>query len=103
MGVDSSTKVTVWPPELVPDVATAESDESRRGVKYVGPGDRRTPGLPNLIQHRYHLKVGTHFRRANVKIVPVWKHMSLCALMDSGHDVFFTHDAGVCHAIHTNT
>ena len=38
MGVDSGAEVTVWPPEMFLEVATVESNESRRGGKFVGPG-----------------------------------------------------------------
>ena len=37
MDLDSGAEVTVWPPELFPQVATQESPESRRGVKYLDP------------------------------------------------------------------
>ena len=49
MGVDSGAQVIVWPPELFPEVAAVESQESRRGVKYVGLGDNTTPTLSNLV------------------------------------------------------
>ena len=40
--MDSGAEVTVWPPELFPEVPTVESDDSRRGVMYFGPGDKVT-------------------------------------------------------------
>ena len=48
LGSDRGAEVTVWPPELFPDVATLESDETRRGLRYFGPGDKATPTLPNI-------------------------------------------------------
>ena len=40
VGIDSGAEITVWPPELAPETPTEESDESRLGVKYYGPGTR---------------------------------------------------------------
>ena len=49
MGVDSGAEVTVWPPNPFPEVATVESEESRRGVKYFGLGaKKKKPTLPKL-------------------------------------------------------
>ena len=48
MDVDSGAEFIVWPPELLPEVATIGSAQSRRGVKYFGPGDKITPTLPIL-------------------------------------------------------
>ncbi|CAK0871008.1 unnamed protein product [Prorocentrum cordatum] len=95
MGLDSGAEVTVWPPELFPQVATEESPESRRGVKYFGPGDRETPSLPNLGRRRYDLR-----RSANVNVVPVRKPLlAMCSMMDAGHDLHFK-CGGRCYAKH---
>eukprot|EP00973_Karenia_brevis_P016596 2272053-Karenia_brevis.AAC.1 len=40
-GLDSGAKVTVRPPELLPEVPTMENKDSRAGVKYFGPGDKK--------------------------------------------------------------
>ena len=42
VGIDSGAEITVWPPELAPETPTEESDESRLGAKYFGPGDKRS-------------------------------------------------------------
>ena len=103
MGLDSGAEVTVWPPELFPQVATEESPESRRGVKYFGPGDRETPSLPNLGRRRYDLKIGDLKRSANVNVVPVRKPLlAMCSVMDAGHDLHFE-CGGRCYAKHTRT
>ena len=68
MDVDSGAEVTVWPPELVPGIATVESDESRQGVKYFEPGDDITPRLPTLDKRQYSLKVGHLLTEASVDI-----------------------------------
>ena len=47
-GVDSVAEGFIGRPQFSPDVATVESEESRRGVRYFGPGDNMTPALPNL-------------------------------------------------------
>ena len=78
-------------PELFPDVARVESEESRRGVKYFGPKDTTTPSLLNLGKRQYSLKVG---HLANVIVV------SLVTSDEQRMHVYFTHDAG-CYAIHT--
>ena len=53
--------------------STVEPDESRRGVKYFGPGDRITPTLPNVGKRRHSLKVGHLLRTATGHGVPVRK------------------------------
>ena len=103
MDADSGAEPTVWPPELFPEVATAESEESRRGVKYFRPGDTIAPTLPNLGMRQYSLKVDHLLRKASVNILPVRKPLSaLCSLIVTGLNVYFTHNVG-CYAIHTNT
>ncbi|CAK0868056.1 unnamed protein product, partial [Prorocentrum cordatum] len=57
IGLDSGAEITVWPPELVPEVPTKDSPESRRGVKYYGPGDTVAPSLPNLGKRVYELDI----------------------------------------------
>ena len=65
-------------------VATVESEESSRGVKHFGPGDKITPTLPSLGKRQYSLKVGHLFRKANVDHVPARKPLlALCSLMDA--------------------
>ena len=76
---------------------------SRRGVKYFGLGSKITSTLPNLGKRQQSLKFGHLLRKASGNLVPVWNPLlALCSLMDSGHDVYFTHHAGCC-AIHTKT
>ena len=98
--MDSGAEVTVWLP-VVSMSCTVESEESRRGVKYFEPGDNITPRLPNLDKRQHSLKVGHLLREASVDIVPVRNLLAaMCSLMEWGHDVYFTYDAG-CYAIHT--
>ena len=90
--MESGAEATAPPPDLFPEVATVASDASRRGVKYFAP---------NLGKRRYGLKVRYLVRTAHAHIVPVWKSsLALCSPMDSGHDVYFNHDAGG-YAVHT--
>ena len=56
-----------------------------------------------MAKRQYSLNVGHLLRKANVSVVPVRIPLSaLCSLMDSGHDVYFTHDVG-CHAFTQKT
>ena len=64
MGVDIGVVATVWLPELFPEVATVESEELRRDVKYLEPGHKSTPTLPNPGKRQYSLTVGHLFRKA---------------------------------------
>ena len=103
IGLDSGAEITVWPPGLHPGVPTQETSESRRGVKYYGPGDTKEPSLPNLGKRKYQLKIGELTRVANANIVPVRRPLlAMCNLIDSGHDVHFIHD-GRCFARHIVT
>ena len=53
MGVGSGAAVSVWLPELFPEFATVEPEESRQGAKYFGPRDTITPTLHNLGTRQY--------------------------------------------------
>ena len=87
-GIDSSAEITVWPPELAPETPTEESDESRLGVKYFGPGDKNGPTLVNHGRRRYVVKVGGLER---ILKAPVRKPLlAVCDLLATGHDVHFT-------------
>ena len=100
MGVDSGAEVTVWPPELFPEVATVESEESRRGMRYFGQ-ETKSHQHVSILANVNSLKVGHLLRNANVNVVPVQKPLlALCSL--SGHDVYFARDAG-CSVIRTET
>jgi hypothetical protein len=90
IGLDSGAEITVWPPELVLEIPTEDSPESRRGVKYYCPGGTVAPSLPNLGERVYESDIGGVRRHANVQIVPVRKPLSAqCDFEDHGHDVFF--------------
>ena len=58
IGLDSGAEISVWPPELCPDVETQQSDASRSGRKYYAPGDNVLPSLPDLCSRSYRLKMG---------------------------------------------
>ena len=89
LGLDSGAELTVWPPGLAPEVDALPSVESIRGVKYYGPGDTKSPSLPNLGRRRYGLDIGGFRRHANVNIVPVRKPLlAMCDLEDHGRDVY---------------
>ena len=51
---------------MFPEITTVESEESRRGVTYFGPGDNITSTLPTLGKRQHSLKVGHLLRQANV-------------------------------------
>ena len=90
LGLDSGAEVTVWPPDLYPQVITQENASSRKGIKYFGPGDTKHPTLPDLGSRRYELDIGGVKRFANVHVAPVRKPLlALCDLEDHGHDIFF--------------
>jgi len=89
LGLDSGAEITVWPPDLIPEVKTVPSPESIRGVKYYGPGDTSAPSLPNMGRRRYELDIGGLRRHANVHVVPVRKPLlAMCDLEDHGHDIY---------------
>ena len=68
---------------------TLPSAESVRGVKYYGPGDAKSPSLPNLGRRRYELDIGGLRRHANVNVAPVRKPLlAMCDLEDHGHDIY---------------
>ena len=91
VGIDSGAEITVWPPELAPETPTEESDESRLGVKYFGPGDKNGPTLVNHGRRRYVVKVGGFERILKAHVVPVRKPLlAVCDLLATGHDVHFT-------------
>ena len=91
VGIDSGAEITVWPPELAPETPTEESDESRVGVKYFGPGDKNGPTLVNHGRRRYVVKVGGLERILKAHVVPVRKPLlAVCDLLATGHDVHFT-------------
>ena len=91
VGMDSGAEITVWPPELAPETPTEESDESRLGVKYFGPGDKNGPTLVNHGRRRYVVKVGGLERILKAHVVPVRKPLlAVCDLLATGHDVHFT-------------
>ena len=71
VGIDSGAEVTVWPPELALDMPTEESEESRSGVKYFGPGDKNGPTLVNHGRPRYTITVGGMKRILKAHVVPV--------------------------------
>ena len=54
---------------MFPEITTVESEESRRGVTYCGPGDNITSTLPTLGKRQHSLKVGHLLRQANVDTV----------------------------------
>ena len=91
VGIDSGAEITVWPPEIAPETPTEESDESRLGVKYFGPGDKNGPTLVNHGRRRYVVKVGGLERILKAHVVPVRKPLlAVCDLLATGHDVHFT-------------
>ena len=54
---------------MFPEIATVESEGSRRGVTYFGPGDNITSTLTNLGKRQHSVKVGRLLRQANVHTV----------------------------------
>ena len=46
MEVDNGAEVIVWPPDLFPEGATVEADESRRGAKFFGWRDKTHRHFP---------------------------------------------------------
>ena len=91
VGIDSGAEITVWPPEIAPETPTEESDESRLGVKYFGPGDKNGPTLVNHGRRRYVVKVGGLERILKAHVVPVRRpQLAVCDLLATGHDVHFT-------------
>jgi len=100
IGVDSGAEISVWPPELVPEVPIQDSPQ--KGIKYYGPGDVNGPTLENLGQRKYQLMMGTVKRVAKMNIVKVRKPLiALCDIIDHGHDVYFVD--GVAWARHRAT
>ena len=84
-------EITVWPPEIAPETPTEESDESRLGVKYFGPGDKNCPTRVNHGRRRDVVKVGGLERILKAHVVPVRKPLlAVCDLLATGHDVHFT-------------
>ena len=73
MGVDSVAEGFIWRPQFSPGVATVESEESRRGVRYFRPEDNMTPALPNLGKRQHSVKIGHLLGKASVNNVPVRK------------------------------
>ena len=96
LGLDSGGEIAVWLPELFPEAATVESEESRRGVKYFGPGDWQATGQSQSWE--------SSLQSSRCQLCTSAKNhgLALCSSMDSGHDVFFTHEGG-CFGVHTDT
>ena len=87
VGIDSGAEITVWPPEIAHETPTEESDESRLGVKYFGPGDKNGPTLVNHGRRRYVVKVAGLERILKAHMKPL---LAVCDLLATGHDVHFT-------------
>ena len=102
IGLDSGAEIAVWPPDLLPEVETQESPESRRGVAYFGPGDRDGPILRNLGRRKYQLDLNGVQANMKAHVVAVRKPLlALCDLVDHGHD-FFVVD-GIAWIVHRRT
>ena len=78
-------------PELAPELHAEESEESRSGVKYFGPGDKNGPTLVDRGRRRYTVKVVGMKRILKAHVVPVRRPLlPVCDLLATGHDVHFT-------------
>ena len=65
--INSGAEITVWPPELEPETPTEQSEESRSGVRYFGPGDKNGPTLVNHGRGRY-----------TIQFVTCWQLPTMC-------------------------
>ena len=103
IGIDSGAELSVWPPELCPEIPTEPSEASRTGKKYYGPGDKGAPTLADLGDRTYQLKNNGVVFGHKGHIVPVRKPlMATCDLNDAGYDVHLLTNRQ-CYAQHVKS
>jgi hypothetical protein len=103
IGIDSGAELSVWPPELCPEIKTEPTAASKAGTKYYGPGDKEAPTLPDLGSRTYQLKNNRVTMSHKVHVVPVRKPlMATCDLNDAGYDVHLLASRR-CYAEHVKT
>ena len=85
IGLDSGAELTVWSPNLIPEVETKSSKDSRAGVKYYGPGDVHGPTLADQGERNYRIDFNGVRSKSKVHVVAVRKPLlAMCDLEDRG-------------------
>ena len=88
IGLDSGAELMVWPPNLIPEVETKPSKDSRSGTKYYGPGDVHGPTLANQGKREYFIDSSGVQRKSKVQVVDGRKPLlAICDLEDNGHNI----------------
>ena len=95
IGIDSGAELSVLPRQLFPEIPIEETEASRNGVKYFGPGDLHEPTIKEYGETKLQMIVEStdgkpQLKTSRFSVADVRKALMCVAEMtDKGHDVVF--------------